>query len=124
MINYHDSALLLKIKSSGYKGKNEIVDQDDVPGIFVDSSGLSQANFQDGINADAVFYADPESEFMIKYNYEVNGFSLMLPSYDGLGERWYMVTQVTVNKNHLLGDEIDNVELRLKKSSPVTNIAS
>jgi len=124
IFDYQDTATFVIAKSSGYDGSKTMVEQIDVNVVFVQNTGFDRVNFQDGINADAICWVDPDNSF-VKDNYNrLEGMYVLEPLY-GAGDSasWYKVTDVTVNRDHLLTNRIDNIELRLKKTTAIPGVS-
>jgi len=124
IFDYQDTATFVIAKSSGYDGSKTMVKQFDVNVVFVQNTGFDRVNFQDGINADAICWVDPDNSF-VKDNYNrLEGMYVLEPLF-GAGDSasWYKVTDVTVNRDHLLTNRIDNIELRLKKTTAIPGVS-
>ena len=124
IFDYQDTATFVIAKSSGYDGSKTMVKQIDVNVVFVQNTGFDRVNFQDGINADAICWVDPDNSF-VKDNYNrLEGMYVLEPLF-GAGDSasWYKVTDVTVNRDHLLTNRIDNIELRLKKTTAIPGVS-
>lgn len=123
-LNYQDSATFVKVSASGYSNNKVVESQDCVPVIFIQDTSYVRSGFQDGTDADAICYPDPFDEFVLENNYRLEGFYILAPLFDASDEQgWYKVTKVTVNRDHLLGNVVDNVELQLKKTKPVPGVS-
>lgn len=123
-LTYQDTATFVEVSADGYSSNKTVVSQDCVPVIFLQNTGFMRTNFQEGVDSDAVCYPDPFDPFIVDNNYRLEGFYLLAPLFDASdAEGWYKVTQVTINRDHLLGNQIDNVELQLKKTKPVPGVS-
>lgn len=123
-IEYQDSVTILKAASSGYRGSKDVSEYKVVPAIFIQSTGFIQAGFQENIDADAICFPDPESQFVLDNFNRLEGMYLIAEIF-GVDEddAWYKIIDVTVNRDHLLENEIDNVQLNLKKTEPIPGIS-
>ena len=123
-LNYPDTATFAEVGSSGYAGKKAMVAQFECPVIFVQSTDFRHNNFRDEINADAVCYPDPTNEFVMSYANRLEGMYVLMPLYGAAdNQSWFKISKVTVNRDHLLNNTIDNIELQLKKSTPVPGVS-
>lgn len=124
LLNYQDTATFVVVQSAGYAGSKALVEQEDVPVIFLQGTALVHSGFQDNVDADAICYVDPGDEFVRDHNYRLEGMYVLAPLFEvDDDDGWYKVETVTVNRDHLLGNVIDNVELQLKKTRPVPNVS-
>lgn len=123
-LTYNDCATFVEVKSSGYS-KNKIpIMHEDVPVIFLQNTGMNRTNYQDGVIADAICFVDPENDFILAKHYRLEGFYVLDPLFDiSEEEAWYKVVSVAINRDHLLENEINNIELRLKKAQRVPNVS-
>lgn len=121
---YKDTATFVKVSSTGYGDTKVASSQAEVSVIFIQNTQYNRSNNQDSVQADAVCWPDVNSTF-IKNNYNrLEGMYILEPLY-GAGDNasWYKITDVTINRDHLLENRIDNIELRLKKSTPIPGVS-
>ena len=53
--------------------------------------------------------------FLTENNYRLEGMYVLAPLFDvNSNDGWYKITNVRINRNHLLATNIDNIELLLK----------
>lgn len=124
LINYQDTATFVKVRPSDYGDKKIVESQDCVPVIFLQDTSFLRTNFQEGVDSDAICYPDPFDPFIVASNYRLEGYYILAPLFDGSDdEGWYKVTKATINRDHLLGNQIDNVELQLKKTSRIAGVS-
>ena len=119
-LNYNEILTFYSVKSGEY-ANNKVLDQKaDIPCIFVQATSFSHNAFRDNIDADAVCYPDFNQDFIRAYSNRLEGMYVLAPLFDIREERgWYKVIQCTINRDHLLGNEIDNIELLLKKTEKI-----
>lgn len=119
---YNDEITFYKVTSDSY-GQNKIVSEYSVvPSIFLQGTVLSQNNNEETISADATCYPDPTNDFVIDNSNRLEGMYI----YTGLfgdTSSWYRVVRAIVNRDHLLTNEIDNIQLFLKKSTALQNVS-
>lgn len=123
-LNYRDTATFVRVGSGNYKNDKAVIEQANVPVIFIQNTGFLNNEFQENVDADAVCYPDFTNAFLISNDYRLEGMYVLAPLFGASSdEGWYKVINVTVNRNHLLDTDIDNVQLLLKKSTPIGNIS-
>ena len=123
-LDYPDTATFVIAQSGDYGNKKSVQEQMDVSVIFSQNTQFRHFGFQDQIDADAICYPDIEDDFVIDNFNRLEGMYIMAPLF-GAGDdiSWYKVTQVIVNRDHLLDNQIDNIELRLKKASAIPGVS-
>lgn len=121
---YQDLATFALVESTGYSASKSAVSQAEVAVIFVQNTGFDHQNFQDAVDADAICWPDPENYFVVANHNRLEGMYILAPLYGAADEQaWYKVIDVTVNRDHLLENQIDNIELRLKKTRPIEGVS-
>ncbi len=123
-IEYQDEVTILKAASGGYRGSKTVSEYKVVPAIFIQSTGFVQAGFQENIDSDAICFPDPENQFVLDNFDRLEGMYLIAELF-GVDENdaWYKIIEVTVNRDHLLENETDNVQLNLKKTEPIPGVS-
>lgn len=124
LLEYPDTATFVVAASGAYANDKMMSEQFEVNVVFVQNLQFRRTNFQDQIDADAICYPDIENEFIVSHFNRLEGMYVMMSLY-GAPETisWFKVSQVVVNRDHLLNNEIDNIELRLKKANPVPGVS-
>ncbi len=123
-LNYQDTATFVVAQSGEYGNSKTMLEQADVPVIFLQATQFRHASFQDQIDADAICYPDITNEFIVAHANRLEGMYVLEPLYGAADSiAWFKITQVIVNRDHLLNNEIDNIECRLKKASPVPGVS-
>lgn len=123
-LNYPDTATFVLVESTGYGNDKESQQQVDVPVIFIQSTGFVRAGFQENVDADAICFPDFTNGFIVDNHNRLEGMYIRMPLFGATAaESWYKVESATVNRDHLLGNQIDNVELRLKKTRPISGVS-
>lgn len=120
-LNYNEIVTFYKVKSQGGYANNKVMEEKaDIECIFLQGTSFSHNAFRDNIDADAVCYPDPTCDFIVSHHNRLEGMYILAPIFDDREERsWYKVVQCTVNRDHLLGNQIDNIELVLKKTEKI-----
>lgn len=121
---YKDIATFYKVASDEYGRKKLVTEYESVPVIFLQGIKVIQTGGQETLDADAVCYPDPTSDFVLDNFNRLEGMFIKAPLY-GVDDddAWYRVESVTVNRDHLLTNTIDNILLVLKKSAKLLNVS-
>lgn len=124
LFEYQDSATFVKVSSSGYSNNKSVEEQSDVSVVFIQSTGFNRSSFRDNVTADATCFPDPENTFILANHDRLEGMYILAPLF-GINddEGWYKVISVAVNRDHLLSNQIDNIELRLKKTRKIGGVS-
>lgn len=120
-LTYPDTATFVVVTSGTYANSKTMAEQVEVPVIFLQDTNFQHAANQDGITADSVCYVDPFDAWILSKNYRLEGMYIVAAIFGE--ETWYKIESVTVNRDHLLGNVVDNVELLLKKSTPIPGVS-
>lgn len=122
-LKYPDTGIFIKTTSDGYANTKITSEQESVPIIFVQNTGFERNNAQDSVKSDAVCYPDFTNGFVIENVNRLEGMYLIVQLFNSTeNQSWYKIIDVTVNRDHLLNNKIDNIELRLKKTRPVSGV--
>lgn len=116
-IPYYDTVNCYIVSSTGYSGVKTITDSASVPATFLQNTAYTHTGFQEGVDSDAVCYVDPTNQFIIDNSNRLEGMYILAELF-GVAEddAWFKVTNVNVNRDHLLQNQIDNIQLDLKKT--------
>jgi len=116
-LDYPDTALFVSVTSGGYSNNKTMEAQVLVPVIFLQNTGFARGSFQDTFDADAICYPDPLNDFVIENNNRLEGMYILMQLYESTVEQsWFKIEKVSVNRDHLLSNTIDNISLALKKT--------
>jgi len=119
-LKYPDTGIFIKVTSDGYANNKIVSEQASVPIIFVQNTGFERNDSQDSVVSDAICYPDFTNEFIEESVNRLEGMYLIVRLFGSSEDQsWYKIIDVTVNRDHLLGNIIDNIELRLKKTQPL-----
>lgn len=125
VLNYQDTATFYIVGSAGYANSKEILDFDMVDVIFLQNTGWQEGNNQESVTSDAICYPDPVNDFIVLNANRLEGMYIKMPLYGSSDDvSWYKVISATVNRDHLLDNVIDNIELGLKKTSKLDEAGS
>lgn len=120
-LNYKDTITLIKTEIDGWN-KHSISHSESVSALFVSNTGYSRSSGQNIIDSTASVYVDPTNQF-IKDNWNrLEEMYVVSRPYGGeYAESWYKITNVDVGQDKLLGNNIDNILLSLKKTTELSN---
>lgn len=114
----------MKVSPGAYANNKTVEESEDVPVIFQQNTGFSRSNYQENIDADAILYADPTNDFIISHYNRLEGMYVIISPFGAPEDiSWYKVTNVTIFRDHLIGNQIDNIQCALKKTRPVQTIS-
>lgn len=123
-LDYPDTSTFVVVQSGEYGNSKTMLEQFDVPVIFLQATQFRHTSFQDQVDADAVCYPDFTNEFIVDHVNRLEGMYVLEPLYGAADSiAWYKITQVVVNRDHLLDNEIDNIECRLKKAMAIPGVS-
>lgn len=122
-IDYPDIVKFVQTSINGY-GTETKVAEIEVPAIVVQNTGYNHSSNQDAIISDSVLYVDPDDAFVQANHFRLEEYQVVIPTFGGLEEdNYYKVISVQVSKDHLLCNDIDSVELLLKKVSNIQDVS-
>jgi hypothetical protein len=123
-LKYNDEATIVEVTSGVYGSSKIIVEQEDVNCIFLQDTNMVHANHQDGITADAIMYVDFSNQFIVDNFNRLEGMYVMIPLFGSSNNMsWYKIESCTIHRDHLLQNVIDNIELALKKTTPIAGVS-
>ena len=115
LLDYKDDIVLLQTAQDGY-GDNQISQTIHLKGLFVQGTGQSEANYVEGISADAHVYLDIENPFVQENAFRLEGMYVICNIFNGReNESWYKIARCKVGQRKLLDNDINNVECFLTK---------
>lgn len=123
-IPYRDTVTIYEVVPDEYGRSKDIASTSAVSAIFLQSIKIRQSGSQDTIDADAIVYLDPDDTYIQGKSYRLEGMYLRAPIYDSAsGDNWYCIESVTVNRDHLLSNQIDNILCILSKSEKLVAVS-
>lgn len=123
-LRHKDAATIVLTEADRYGKTKVVVEQHGIVGTFLQNTGLFHTNNQDLIESDAVFYPDHTNAFVVANYLRLEGmFLIALPFGGAANDGWYKITSVTINRDHLLGNSIDNILLTLKKTDSLPGVS-
>lgn len=121
---YSDTVTIVSITTTGYGDEKVVNSYDDVTGTFLQGVGYSRNASQEVRNADAVFYPNPTEDFVVNNYMRLEGMYIIANFFGGSDDNaWYRITSCVVNRDHLLDNEIDNIECGLKKVTAIPGVS-
>lgn len=123
-INYPDSVTFVVTSLGDYGDDESVVSEHAVPSIVVQNTAYSHSNNQDAIGSDTVVYVDPENEFVQDNYFRLEELLLKINTFGGdESQNWFKVVSANISKDHLLCNNIDSVELILKKTASMADVS-
>jgi len=122
-VQYKDTITLILTAPNEY-GSEIIDDSAEVKAAIDLNTGYSHGNNQDAVDSDAIAFVSSKNQF-IQDNYNrLEEMLVTIPLFGTpLPKAWYKVTQVNVARDTQLCNQIDHLELLLKKTAEVTYVS-
>lgn len=121
-LDFPDTIVLVKTTVNTY-GKPVYASEADVACVFVRDTGYIHSANQNQLNSDAIAYCDPTTPFLITNKYRVEEYLVVVDWNENEADSWYKVTSVAVHRDSQLTNEIDSVELTLKKTTGIARVS-
>lgn len=123
LFDYQDTATFVWTSSNEY-GDRTVVDTAEVNCSFFQDTSFTRSQFADSTDTDAVMFVDPDSQALLDKHYRLEGVYVMIDLFGASEESsWFRVTKASISRDNLLSNQIDNVELALKKARPIPNVS-
>lgn len=123
-LHHKDNITFVVVTSTGYGNKKVVVEQHDIKGTFLQNTGFTHTNNQDILNSDAVVYPNERDSFIMANHNRIEGMYVIAPLFGADADRsWYKVTSVSVNRDHLLRNKIDNILVTLKRTEALPGVS-
>lgn len=123
-LKHKDSVTFVDVNNSDYGNKKVFQSQYDVKGTFLQNTGFLHTSNQDLIDSDAILYVDHKNQWVKDNHNRLEGMYVVVRLYGStLEQSFYKVTNVAVNRDHLLGNRIDNIQLTLKKTEALPGVS-
>ena len=120
-IDYKDTVTIIEQKYNKY-GSESIKNSYTVKCLFMQNTGWSHSNNNAEINSDASLLIDPSDTFVKENANRLEGMLVVANPFGySAAESWYRITNVSVNQDKLLCNEIDNISASLKKTESINN---
>jgi hypothetical protein len=122
-LDYKDSISLVDPVIDEY-GSEKIGQVETVPALYIQRTGFVHAANQDDITSDGQIYIDPEHWFVVENVYRLEELLVIANSFNGSSSQaWYRIERVVVGQDKLLGNQIDNIKLELKKTTELNYVS-
>lgn len=122
-LDYLDTIYLVDPVLDEY-GNEKIGQVETVPALFIQNTGWSHQNNQDAIDSSGEIYIDPTHWFVEENAYRLEELLVIANPFGASNaDSWYRIIDVTVGQDKLLGNEIDNVRLELKKTAELKYVS-
>ena len=119
-LTYQDTIRLVETTSDEY-GKEVYSDEATVAAIFEQATGWRHQSNADAMSGDATAFVDPTDEFVLSKFNQLEGMLLIADPF-GLGS-WYRVVNVSVSRDTQFANEVNVIQLTLKKTVGITGIS-
>lgn len=116
-LDYNETVRLIKLDADEYGG-DQIDSEAEVPAIIGQVTGWQHGANQSSVTADSVAYLDPTNAFVIANYNELDGMMLVTSAFGQ--DVWYRIVTVNVGTDNLLSNNIDHVQVDLKKTAPIS----
>lgn len=88
------------------------------------NTGYAHNSNQDAITSDAIAFLDPTDEFLQDNYYRLEEMFLVIDLFGTPENRaWYQIIQVNVARDTQLCNDVDHIEVLLKKTAPLGDIS-
>jgi hypothetical protein len=122
-IDYQDTIRIISTTVDEY-GNEIYADETSVAAVFEQNTGFRHSASQDGVSANVVAFVDPADDFIVDNFYRLEGMLAIAELFGvGVTSAWYRITSVTVARASQLDNEIDNIQLVLKKTAGLTGVS-
>lgn len=123
-LNHKDSVTFVIASTGGYGNKKAVVEQHAVKGTFLQNTGFLHTNNQDLLDADAIIYPNERDPFILANHNRLEGMFVIAPLYGAAADdSWFKIETVAVNRDHLLGNKIDNILCTLKRTDKLPGVS-
>lgn len=122
-IQYSDPITLIATVPDEY-GSEQIDVQAEVMAAIDLNTGYAHGANQDAVTSDAIAFVSPDNTFVRENYYRLEEMLVVIDLFNTPDQRaWYKVSQVNIARDTQLCNEIDHLELLLKKTSPVLEVS-
>jgi hypothetical protein len=122
-LEYQDTVTLLQTAVDGY-GNESVVAEADVAATVDFNTAWRHGASQDAINSNAVVFVDPDDDFVQVQLGRLEGMLVVVPLFGASDDQsWFRVISSIVSRDTQLDNEIDNIQLLLKKSSRLQSVS-
>lgn len=122
-IQFNDTITLVATTVDEY-GSDQLDDQAEVQAAIDLNTGFVHGANQDAVTSDAIVFLNPDEEFVQDNFYRLEEMFVVIELFGTPEQRaWYKITQVNVARDTQLCNQIDHLELLLKKTSQVADVS-
>ena len=122
-IDYIHTIRVFETTVDGY-GKHIITDYEDIPAVFEQKTGFGHSNYQDAVTSDAVALLDPTNQWVIDNADRLEEVLIVANPYGALeSQSWYKVVDSAVGSYHQTSNEINTVQITLKKTRAIDYVS-
>jgi hypothetical protein len=123
MIDYNDVITIIEPGVDGY-GNETVKNEAIVAAVWEQNTGYRHGSNQSAIDANATALVDPDNEFVQSKFDRLEGMLVIAPLFGAsVGVSWYRITSVVVSRDTQLANEIDNIQLHLKKTAGIPGVS-
>ena len=123
-LNHKDSFTIVVVDSTGYGNKKVVVEQHSVKGTMLQNTGFLHTTNEEVLSADAILYPNERDPFVLAHHNRLEGMYVVVPLYGAdPSDSWYKITNVAVNRDHLLSNKIDNILCALKRTEALPGVS-
>lgn len=121
---FSDTVTLYEVTYSEDYGKPTLSGGTSVAAAWEQSTGMQHGDFQDGVTSDGRLYLDPDNAFLTTKGYRIEGLIAKINLF-GASDRdqYFELTNVSVIRDTLLGNQVRHIETDLKKVADLTPAA-
>lgn len=122
-INYRDKITIVEPMIDG--NATEYIKQEvEVPALFFSNTGYSRTTNHGQIDSDAYAYIDSNNQFVRDHWNRLEEMLVVFTPFGGPSSRaWYRIIDVQIGQGKLLTNDIDNIVVRLKKSTKIDYVS-
>lgn len=123
-LNHKDTVTFVVVGSTSYGNSKVVEEQHEVKATFLQNTGFIHTTNQDILEADAIIYPNERDAFVLANYNRLEGMYVIAPLYGAdANDSWYKVTSVSVNRDHLLGNKVDNIQCTLKRTENLPGVS-
>jgi hypothetical protein len=121
LIDYQDQVTLVLTEPGDEYGTRAVAATHVAQAVVVFGSvGTRHNSNQDNTSADVTVFIEPSDSWVQDEHYRLEELLIAIELFGTPQEdAWYEVTDVAIHRDHLLGNQIDNVQLSLKKTASI-----
>jgi len=122
-MKYPDTVILVNPVIGDAYGSEKIGRQETVKANVGQVTGYTQADNSASITSDSIAYLDPTNSYVLEMVERLEGMLLITSFGETQADAWYRIETVNVGKRGLLNNQLDNVQVNLKKTTPIVGVS-